>query len=288
MNFEGGQLEGARYGGLTPLDYTGLAAWYRATDGVTFMRGNGVSQWNDLSGNNRHLISALNGTLQPSDVHGAVYNTISGLMIAGGDGNRRLYCLSDTTFQNMFYDGRKLTIIMIFRNNFLPLNQGYNFIQTTPVGGSRDVGGYFSFGCTSPNGNQAHRVLKDNVEVAGNDTGNGSLTAPKNYITSVIDYGYNASSPNLHRKVYIRENTTATFVQTLKTERKFNQTPATSSPNGVFTVAFGGGSTLSTSPNGMYELIVYDQTGKSELQIIEEHDRLYQEYINPRYPNLFL
>ncbi len=50
-------------GGITaPTDLPNLAAWYSATQGITIATG--VSQWNDLSGNGRHLVQAT-GAKQP-------------------------------------------------------------------------------------------------------------------------------------------------------------------------------------------------------------------------------
>ena len=46
---------------LQPTDITGLQAWYDAADGSTFSYSSGtvVSQWNDKSGNGRHLTQAV-------------------------------------------------------------------------------------------------------------------------------------------------------------------------------------------------------------------------------------
>lgn len=49
--------------GFRPTDIANLAAWYRADQGVTISTG--VSQWNDLSGNGRHLTQAT-GANQPT------------------------------------------------------------------------------------------------------------------------------------------------------------------------------------------------------------------------------
>lgn len=46
-----------------PSDIANLAAWYRADQGITIATG--VSQWNDISGNGRHLTQAT-GANQPT------------------------------------------------------------------------------------------------------------------------------------------------------------------------------------------------------------------------------
>ncbi len=65
----------------SPSDIAGLAAWYRADLGITIATG--VSQWNDLSGNGRHLIQA-SGTLQPLVTQGAS-NGLPGVTSDGVD-----------------------------------------------------------------------------------------------------------------------------------------------------------------------------------------------------------
>ena len=45
---------------FSPLDISGLVAWYEASRGVT-LNGSDVSQWSDLSGNLNHLIQATPG-----------------------------------------------------------------------------------------------------------------------------------------------------------------------------------------------------------------------------------
>ena len=51
------------FGGFLPSDLGNLAAWYRFNQGITVVTG--VSQWDDQSGNARHLLQAT-GSRQPS------------------------------------------------------------------------------------------------------------------------------------------------------------------------------------------------------------------------------
>lgn len=54
-------------GGFDPLTLTNLAAWYDASDAASFTYSSGslVSQWNDKSGNGRH-VSQATGSKQPT------------------------------------------------------------------------------------------------------------------------------------------------------------------------------------------------------------------------------
>lgn len=51
-------VQGSTHSAFYPAEVSGLAAWYDANRGVTVDGSNNVEQWNDLSGNARHLTQA--------------------------------------------------------------------------------------------------------------------------------------------------------------------------------------------------------------------------------------
>jgi hypothetical protein len=69
----------ARGGSFSPLQLTNLRGWWESDQGTTIVTG--VSQWNDLSGNNNHLLQAT-GTKQPA----LVAAQINGLPVVSFDG----------------------------------------------------------------------------------------------------------------------------------------------------------------------------------------------------------
>lgn len=60
-----GGASGIFGGAFTPASISGLQAWFESYDASTITIGTGVSQWNDKSGNGRHLTQAT-GLSQPT------------------------------------------------------------------------------------------------------------------------------------------------------------------------------------------------------------------------------
>ncbi|MFL9845451.1 hypothetical protein [Flavobacterium rhizosphaerae] len=273
MHIEGGLIEGFKYGGLSPLDFGGLAAWYKSTDGVDLAFGNLVTQWNDLSGNNRHLDTIFNlvdlTTLAYSP---RLYNTDNGLGIRFYDSRIVMGCSTDLEFKKMLYDGRPMTMIIVVKINSYLGAANINFIST----GSQhfDYGSYrlslptptfMSSGVRKGTYSSATTILSNSI---------GAANVPPlgNNVISVIDTGYTPA--NNHRFLYINDPSAA------KTSGKFSESPPVLSDNYLIEIKAGEG-------NYLYEIIMYDNTGKSQAQILDEHTRLYNEYIAIRYPNLY-
>ncbi|MFL9844723.1 hypothetical protein [Flavobacterium rhizosphaerae] len=282
MHIEGGKIEGFKYGGLSPLDFSlngELAGWWRATDGVQFLTGNYVDIWRDISGYGRDLVSYTNNSNSYHVYMGRLENTQHGVAIGGGDGSARMLCPSDTAFKTMFYDGRPITIFIVFKCNYIT-GGGFNFIGSTDNVITPDYGRFtiaapttFGIGMSTQKWTSgASTNIADN-RIPADDTAIGAQ------VISLVDLGYNATSSTLHRKSYLNN--------VLKKEQKFSQAPGTGNDGNMFTVTFGGRQGNGTANNHIYEIIIYDNTGKSQAQILDEHARLYNEYINIRYPNLY-
>ena len=267
-------MEGAIYGSVSPADYVGLAGWWRATDGITFSTGNRVSQWNDISGNNRHF-TAMNSSYAPITTYGNLVQTANGLGILGGDGNGLLGVLNDYAFKAMLYDGRKMGITIIYRLSALN-GAGFNFLRTSGNDYVAANAGYFNIGVPA-NTAQTSRTVNGATTISNSDIVNAypSAVFPQSHIFSVIDYGYDSASANLHRK--------SVLDNVVRTERKFSSAPTSVFTNTPIGVQFGG----STNPATVYEIILFDHTGKTISQIDFEYQTLYTNYILPRYPNLF-
>ena len=267
MNLEGVKIEGARYGGLTPLDYGGLQAWYKATDGVKLYTGNQVKSWDDLSGNNRHLTAINRGTLAQVNSAGNLINTSNGLAYSNDNGTAGLSCITDYTFKKMLYDGRPMTCITVFKITTFVTSTGFRFLASSI---STSGNGFFQHG--APTASYPIRTLNQGTIIANNDMVN-AFTGTGGHVVSVIDIGYVSSSSTQHRRAFLDgvENN----------RRKFTSAPSTLDDS---TSPF---SLQASSNNALYEVILYDNTGKSEQQILDEHSRLITEYINPRYPNLY-
>lgn len=70
-----------------PRSYSGLSMWYDASDTST-ITGSPVSQWNDKSGNNRHLIQPTAGQ-RPTT--GTIVHTLNTISFAGNASSQWMY-----------------------------------------------------------------------------------------------------------------------------------------------------------------------------------------------------
>lgn len=68
---EGSRRAFGRSGTFLPPTLPSLAAWYRFNTGIT-VTGSGVSQWNDQSGNARHLLQASDPARPPKQTDGSL------------------------------------------------------------------------------------------------------------------------------------------------------------------------------------------------------------------------
>lgn len=275
MEFEGGILEGAVYGGLTPADFDGLMAWYRTSDisSSDIITSNYVGVWRDLSGNGRHLDTFFNKVnLITSIYYPRLYNTIHGYGINGTNVQMAMGCSTDTDFKKVLYNGSAVTLIVIYRQVSAYTSTNQNMFST----GSLHYD-YSLYRMGMPTATfMANQVTKG---VYGSSTTIWSAPLNSSTIPSVdgaafclIDTGYD--SVNNHRYIYVNNETTP------RSSGKFSAAPATLSDSYMIEVT--------TPPNGyLYEIILYDNTGKTATQILNEKDRLMSEYVKIKYPNIY-
>lgn len=268
MYGQGFTIQGAKYGGVSPADFTGLAGWWRATEGITFANSSFINKWNDISGNNRHLQATVNATGLAQTSYGRLENTANGLGVTDGNSSGCLACLTDTAFRKMFYDGRPITVLLVFKINAIQSSTGYALIST----GLTSANGLFTI--NAPTATLPIRTLNVGGSTIANNDFLNVFTVPGGHIVSVIDFGYDAALSFTHRKAYLDT--------VLKTQVKFSATPSAVVDSSFFKVQPG------STGNTIYEIIIYDNTGKSQTQITAEHSSLYTDYLLKRYPNLFL
>lgn len=273
MYINGATLQGAAYGGLSPLDFSGLEGWWRTDAGVQLQSGASISRWNDLSGNDRTLVGVYTNNEDSTRNFGIVRNTPYGLGMGGGDGNGCLAVTSDKEFQRILFNGSKMSVFIVYRVNLLSSNTGFRFIGTGSQSQSQMEGGYLSIIC--PTGNQAVRSFSFSSTIANNDI-SGLYQSPANYILTLEDLGYVPETPLLHRRMFINNE--------LRNQVKFSGAPSNNIPSQSLRVQYGGISG-NTPYNFLYEILIYNHTGKSSEQIKTERERLYNEYLLPRYPN---
>lgn len=259
MYLNGGSLQGFVYGDLSPLDYTGLAAWYRATDGVELLRGSTISRWRDISGNGRHLTRMDNqGGAATGTVNMIVKSTSYGLAVGQVNATTGLGNLSSDPWHKFIMDGTPFTILVISRTGS---NVG-SAPNTTVAGAILNGAGTFTIGAQS----------NSNMPVRWNNHASidyfGYLAANQNNVYALNCYGYN-NGYNPDMKFFING--------TVRTSGNY-----TSSPVGVIPRGY-----LWLNPNlsNLYEVIIYNQAGKSQLQIEFEVGNLLEIYIKKRYKN---
>jgi len=265
MYFQGGTLTGAKYGGLTPPDFTGLYAWYRATDGITFGAGSYVKSWNDLSGNGNHFEARTTAGV-PVNSSGNLFNTSNGLGIklAGTSGNP---LVTDGDLFKVLVDGRPNTVIVVMKANNLLSSQ--NIIRSNPQTALNTVTLLLQVVSGVP---RLVWQIRDNNNLIVNSQQNiPTLGANAGTVFSTINYGYNNGVTNPFQSYFNNELVLSS--------------PYTSTPSYVSGNAFAY---LPSASIFMYEMIFIDNTGKTEARILDEHYRLHTEYINLRYPNLYI
>jgi len=246
MYFQGGILEGFKYGGASPLDFTGLVSWHRSTE-VTFLYGSIINTWPDLSGNANHLVSFNGNKLE---------NTPMGLAVVGTSGNSRLYPPFDK--HNFMIDGSPFTMITV------AYGSGVRYTIWDATGsGNQFAMTYGSTGVT-------HQMYNISSQLTLNFSPTYPSILNRPNIMTFNGYGYNVTDNDVSSYVnnIVTPSGSANYI------RVPNIDPATPKRFGLFTPSGGK----------WCELIIYNQTGKTREQIDIEITRLYNEYLLIRYP----
>jgi hypothetical protein len=267
MEFKGGSAKGFAYGQLSPLDYTGLKLWLRATDGLTFARGNSVKQWNDLSGNGNHF-TASSFPLVDNTVYGPVVK-------AGNSGTSGMGCISPVGTWNFLGNGSPFSFLLITGQ----ITSTASSAQQVATRGLASAGFNNTSATAEITKNSAPSVAADyvlrNAGSGGNTGAAPTVTTPArpanfgeftHYGSAGTPYKYIAKSNG----VLIRRWTAYTSV------------PDPAQQMGQLTLFLPNG-----NPNSFFEWIVYDQTGKTQAQIDAEILNLSERYIKKRYPNIY-
>ncbi len=259
MNFQGGKLQGFRYGQLSPKDNNGLQLWMRATDGVTFSRGNRMNNvWRDQSSYNRLLALCNNqGVLQASNNSSVIVNTAWGLAYYTSDVNYSWSAYYDGNFHDFMINGTPFTIFLVTRTgSTLGLAPQVNWA------GSGLGGSAFLQLASAANGGIPIRATNH----ASMDL-YGYMTTNQNNIYELTCYGYNnGTTPN--RRFLINN--------ILRTTGSFSASPVGLTSRGIFSFIAGQAY--------LYEIIIYNHAGKTAAKINEENSRIYNDYILKRYP----
>jgi hypothetical protein len=257
MEFQGGSIEGGGYGDLSPKDYPGLQAWYRATDGVEFSRGTVVRRWKDISGNDRHLLNASNAGAELAGSSGNIINTAYGLAYTQVNQTSGMSPVNSGTWHNFLYNGSPYTILIVMRS--VVSNSNFIFNTTTNLGGAGTIGSTSTFSTGNMSLRPNNHSSLDNF---------GNIAVNKNYVYNLTSYGYNNG---------ITPATVFSINNSPKISGNF-----TSSPVGV---TARGTLYLSCINVPIYEVIIYNQTGKSQTLINFELNNLFEIYIKNRYKN---
>lgn len=266
MNFKGGSLRGAKYGSLSPLDYAGLKFWCRGTDGVVYLRGNTIRQWNDLSGNGNFLGG-----------QSYVANTVYGPVIkAGASGGTSLQMLNTVPLLNFLGNGSPFTAMFVSAagTTLSTLNSQATYGQFSagyPVAGNSTL----QISRAANGGNQASNFLILN---AGTGPSTGFL-APATTVArpanlyDITHYG-TAGTPY---KMVSKANTNLmrrwSVYSTPPDPNQQMNNLFLSLPQGTF--------------NTFHEIIIYDHTGKSQTQIDFEMANISELYIRKRYLGIY-
>jgi len=262
MFLQGGSIQGARYGGVSPLDFNGLKFWFRASDGVDLLRGNIIKRWKDISGNGNHLVPASGKSYGLRYYNSAFGRYVSG--IAGGS-TEPLNCINNGV-QKLLTDGSPYSVILI--------------INTGPVNSSGGLTGQpanmfpiYAIAISSNAGTRSVTRLIQNTITEIGVNANGSLnyfSDNQNLLVADVGYGYLTSGRDL--------TTWINSVPAASTD--WINPPSLLAPPNKFAI---------TGDTGVkfYEIIIYNHTGKDRPQINDELNKLTTEYINKRYPNFY-
>jgi hypothetical protein len=257
MIFKGGSIKGARYGQTNPKDYLGLEGWWKATDGINIYRGNNVASWADQSGKGRTLVATNNlNVLQNSS--GLLANTSWGLALSNFIGSSRLSAIGKGAWHKFLIDGSPYTIIAVCRSasaSLASLNIGNN--------NAGSLGGTASISINS----QANSNLPIRITNHTSLDYFGYLTANQNSVYNLTGYGYNNG---------VTPDAKFSINAILRTSGNYTSSPITLTHSDVLSI---------TTAGFVYEVIIYNHTGKTQTQIDFEMSNLYNNYIKMRYKN---
>ncbi|KGO91757.1 hypothetical protein [Flavobacterium subsaxonicum] len=261
MYVQGATAEGIRYGAVSPKDYTGLIGWWKASEGVEFSQGSSISKWKDLSGNENHLVPE-NGQSSA----GRLINTVNGVAITRLGAGNYLVC-TNVDMHKTLLDGSPNTVIIIMRTN--NLTSSVTLIRAWPQIGLNTI----IWGINQPDAipNILSRAY-DNTGLKANILSSAPYILPsQGAVYMNVNYGYGSAVVNPYQFF---------FNNTFKNSAAYSGMPIYVSSN-----------PFSFLPNAaiyMYEIIIYNNTGKTVSQIDYEKDTLYNDYILKQYPNLLL
>ena len=267
MYLQGTIAEGMRYGAVSPKDYTGLIGWWKASEGVEFSQGSSISKWKDLSGNENHMVpqTSTGGT---TDAAGSLVNTSNGLGITRILSARTLVDVNNNIHPYLC-DGGAFTIVFVLRTNNLASTA--NILRPTPQSNKNGI----IFSIYQPNGAtvpQINNMVYDNTGLKASILTAAPYISPsQGAIYMNVNYGYGSAVVNPYQFL---------FNNVLKASTAYTSAPV-----------YVSGNPFSFLPNAaiyMYEIIIYNNTGKSVAQIDHEKNTLYNDYILKQYPNLFL
>jgi hypothetical protein len=261
MVFKGGSIKGARYGQTNPKDYTGLVAWWHLREGLSYYRGDLASSLADLSG-----IGAGKMLTPPSGVTniGRVANTPYGLGLYATSGGNSIGLTGPNGAFGFLSDGSPFTHIAIMKN--VTNSSGISI-------GSNNAGNISSLGLgwQPPS---SFRTLRLYNAAGTNIISNGNMTMPAgNCVEATVCYGYNngVTPPmvSYHNGSVLQTHT-------------YNSAPSPAPVNSRFQL------NIVANPNQLsylYEMIIYNNTGKAKAQIDFEMNALYNNYIKVKYKN---
>jgi len=238
MYLEGAKIEGFKYGGVSPLDYSGLKAWYKASDGNEFLKGNLINKWRDLSGNGNHLMPQSGGTSA-----GELVNTVDGLAVTRLGASNALVS-SNPALQQLVSDGNSnssMLIVMRTANTTASLS---NFIRGVPNGSTNTIVFDISQPASLP---RIRIIILDNTGTKISIITDAPYFLPnQSAVHTIVNYGYGSSVPTPFQY---------RFNNDLKTSVNYLGVPVY-----VPTSNFG------ILPNPLlylFKVIIYDNTGKA-------------------------
>lgn len=260
MQFKGGKIQAARYGQTNPKDYAGLVGWWHLREGLSYFRGDLAASIADQSGNGTGKnLSAQTG----SSSMGRVGNTPYGLGLYATSGGNSIGVTAANGAFGFLSDGSPFTFITILKNvaNASGISIASNQFASPSLG----------LGWQPPS---SFRTLRYSNAAGTNIASNGNLSVPAgNCVEVLVNYGYN-NGVNPPMVSYHNGSVLASHV--------FNSAPAPAPAASRFAL------NIVANPNAisyLYEMIVYNNTGKTKAQIDFEMSSLYNNYIKVKYKN---
>jgi len=270
MYLKGATLEGAKYGGITPLDFDGLKLWMKSSVGVTFSRGNAVASWQDISPNHINF-TPVGATGIPQTSAGLLVQSSYGLGYTSPGTGSNLLRADNIPHFNFLLDGSPHTMMVVFQAattfqasffGSIPLNPPTGSVATLGIG-------------TSVTSRHIQAVSGTSVNLYTLDvaTANTPVISGSSYVYEEVNYGFGSGQNPIVFNA---------FNQVAATSRAAYTNPPTAGAGytNPFCISQPGGKNI-------YEIIMYDHTGKTKAQIDLERQRLVDEYVKQNYPNIY-